>query len=250
MDRATITRRLPAGLKKVLRPIVVPVAYRIEQRRIAALYESLVGRGDLVFDIGAAEGYHTEVLRRLGCRVVCVEPQPRFVAVLERRFAGDLDVTIEACGAGAEIGELELAVSVGDPELSTFAVDKWSTGPYAGRSWEQRALVPITTIDALIERHGLPVFVKIDVEGYEVEVLRGMSQAPPVLSFEFNAALLDDVEACLTRLREVGARSFNFSRGRRHQLVADDWLPADRLIERVRSTAGKHSGGGDVFARP
>ena len=46
-------------------------------------------------------------------------------------------------------------------------------------------MVPVTTLDALIERHGVPSFVKVDAEGFEEEVLQGLSRSIKALSFEF-----------------------------------------------------------------
>ena len=249
MDRATITRRLPAGLKRRLRPIVVPAAYALERRKLARLYAGFVGPGDLVLDIGAAEGHHTATFRQLGARVVAVEPQPRFVAALQRRFAGDGEVTVDPRGAAAEPGRLELAVSIGDPELTTFALDRMQSGRYHDRQWEERVEVEVTTLDALIEAHGRPAFVKIDVEGFEPEVLAGLSIAPGALSFEFSLDRLDAVEACVGRIGGLGTARFNHSWARRHELDGGSWVDGARLVERLGSAVASRHGGGDVFAR-
>lgn len=250
MDRATITRWLPTGVKRRLRPVIAPAAYALERRRLDRLYADFVRRGDLVFDIGAAEGHHSASFRRLGARVVAVEPQPRFVQVLERRFASDDRVSVDPRGAGAGSGRLELAVSIGDPELTTFALDRMKAGRYRDRSWEERVEVEVTTLDALIETHGAPAFVKIDVEGFEPEVLAGLSKAPAALSFEFGTDRLDAVPVCVDRIAALGRFEFNHSWARRHELDAGGWVDGNALLERLRSVgATNRHGGGDVFAR-
>ncbi len=249
MDRASLTRWLPARVKQAIRPFIVPVAYKLELGRLRELYSSLCMAHDLVFDIGAAEGYHTQVFRSLGARVVSLEPQRRFSKVLVRRFGSDPDVTVDPRGVGATAGELELAVSRGDPELSTFAVDTMSAGRYRGHTWEDRVSVEMTTLDELMATHGTPAFVKIDVEGFELPVLRGLSQMPRRLSFEFSTDRLDDASSCIDRLAQLGVEDFNYSLGRRHRLAVDEWLDADQLRERLRSIAGRSPSGGDIFAR-
>ena len=75
--------------------------------------------------------------------------------------------------------------------------------------WESTAYVPVTTLDELVTTHGRPDFCKIDVEGYEPEVLSGLSQPLPVIQFEFHGELMADAAACLDKLETLGMRRFN-----------------------------------------
>jgi hypothetical protein len=73
------------------------------------------------------------------------------------------------------------------------------------REWPYRVVVPVTTLDALIDEYGESCFIKIDVEGYEAHVLAGLSRPVQALVFEFQHALPDVREGCLRRLRESGS---------------------------------------------
>ena len=249
MDRSTLTRLLPTAVKRRLRPLLAPLAYAAERPRMRAFYGGIVGAGDLVFDVGAAEGYHAAVLAGLGARVVCLEPQPYCLSVLERRFAGHPRVRVVAAGVGAEPGEATLHVSRGDPEISTFGVDKWRSGRFAGFAWEDRITVPVVTLDGLIAEHGAPDLVKVDVEGWEPKVLAGLGRPLPWLSFEFTREFLDDARRCVERLAALGPTEFNATLFRRWRFGLEGWVAGDELLDALaREPRGALFG--DIHARP
>ena len=78
----------------------------------------------------------------------------------------------------------------------------------------------MTTLDALIARHGAPAFAKIDVEGFEAEVLPGLTQAVPALSFEFTTIQRDVALACLERCQALGYVRYNAALGESQELGA------------------------------
>ncbi len=83
------------------------------------LYSDFVRQGDLVFDIGSHVGDRIGSFRRLGCRVVAVEPQPRLVRILRRFYGRDLDVAIEPMAIAAAPGSIELFVNLDNASLTT-----------------------------------------------------------------------------------------------------------------------------------
>ena len=249
MDRTLVTRWLPTAVKRRLRPLIAPLAYAMERPRMRAFYGAIVGHGDLVFDIGAAEGFHAKVLAELGARVICVEPQPYCLRVLERRFAGHPRVTIVPVGVGGETGEAILHVSRGDPEISTFGIEKWQSGRFAGYCWEDQVTVPMVTLDQLIDDHGLPALAKIDVEGTELQVLSGLSRALPWISFEFTREFLDDTRRCLEHIASHGSIVCNATLFRRWQPMLTQWVTPEVLLERLDTESGDALYG-DIHARP
>jgi FkbM family methyltransferase len=248
IDRSIVTRLLPTAVKRRLRPLLAPLAYALERPRMRAFYSTVVEPGDLVFDIGAAEGFHAAVLAGLGARVVCVEPQPACLEILERLFADHPGVTIVAAGVGEEPGEATLHVSRGDPEISTFEIEKWQSGRFAGYRWEDRITVPMVTLDQLVERHGPPAFAKIDVEGYETQVLAGLGRPLPRVSFEFTREYLDDAERCVDRLSSLAPTRFNATLFRRWRPMLDRWVEGAELIDRL-AARGDGTLYGDIHAR-
>ena len=231
---------------------------RIQARRLARwdrrLYADHVRPGDLVFDVGANRGDKTAVFLGLGARVLAIEPDPRTADGLRRRFRGEPRTTVLDMGVGAASGEMPFHPSSYSTR-STFAVDRMRQ---LGDNVEYGAgtIVSVTTLDALIAAHGVPRFCKIDVEGYEPEVLRGLSQPVPVLSFEFHGELMDDARNCLERLNRLGMTRFNVVLhpigGHRHQpldrLYLAQHVTRDDLVETLAEHARHHRLAGDIWA--
>jgi FkbM family methyltransferase len=232
------------------RSLAVYYGIPFRARRLARLYAPFLAPGALAFDIGAHAGNRVRAFRRLGARVVAVEPQPDFVRLLEALYGRDPAVTIVAAAVAAAPGEARLLVSERTPTVTTLSADwarRVAADPsFRGVSWAPGARVPVTTLDALVAAHGRPDFVKLDVEGSEAAALAGLSTAVPALSFEYLAAAPDVALACVDRLAALGRYEFNWSAGERQRLASPRWLEPDALRAVLR---GLPAGSGDVYAR-
>jgi len=223
------------------------------QRGLRRLYAGFVGRGDLVFDVGAHLGDRTAAFSGLGARVVALEPQPQLFAWLEW-FVGDRPrVTLLAQAVGDEPGVADLAVSHATPTVSTMA-DDWrqrigeANPGFRDVRWESRVSVPVVTLDDLISRYGDPVFCKIDVEGFEARVLAGLSRPIKALSVEFVAGALEVATACVQRLQELGDYEFNVIPGEGREFALEDWCDGHTLLQWLQAGAGGVPSG-DIYAR-
>lgn len=221
------------------------------QRRKRAFYGAFLGPGDLAFDVGSHAGNRVWAFRRIGAQVVAVEPQPDFVRVLQLLYGRDRGVRIEACAVGAEEGAARMRVSTRTPTVSTLAHswvdDVRRAASFRATAWDGEVTVRVRTLDELIERHGTPRFCKIDVEGFELEALRGLTRPLPALSFEYIPVVMDRALGCVRRLTELGEYRFTFSRLESFRLATPGWLDASGISDVLASLPADERPG-DVYA--
>ena len=114
-----------------------------------------------------------------------------------------------------------LHLSTRTPTVSSFAetwIDEASTDPGFRRvRWDMVLPVPMITLDELITRHGEPRFCKIDVEGFEHEVLRGLEPAAPGTVVRYLPVAAERAIACVQRLAALGDYRFRRSRVETHR---------------------------------
>jgi FkbM family methyltransferase len=215
------------------------------------LYGRFVARGDLVFDVGAHVGDRIAAFRRLGARVVAVEPQPALVTTLKLLYGRDRAIAIEPVAVGRREGTIELKLNIDNPTVSTaseaFVRAAGGAPGWEGQAWTTAIRVPATTLDALIARHGMPTFIKIDVEGFEAEALAGLTRPPRALSFEFTTIQRDVAAACLARCAALGYVRYNAMLGESHTLLHGDGVGADTIARWLRALPPE-ANSGDVYA--
>jgi FkbM family methyltransferase len=215
------------------------------------LYGQFIKDGDLVFDVGSHVGDRVASFSRLGARVVAVEPQPAMAAVLKLLHGRNSAVTIESVAVGREVGSANLMINPSNPTVSTASQEFISAAQNApgweAQRWTKTVQVPVTTLDALIGKHGMPSFIKIDVEGFEAEVLAGLTQPAKALSFEFTTIQRDVARACIERCRALGYTRFNSALGESQSLTHAQWVGGDTMAAWL--AALPHSANsGDIYA--
>jgi FkbM family methyltransferase len=216
-----------------------------------ALYAHFLKPGDLAFDVGAHVGDRISSFRRLGARVVALEPQPGPARAIRLIHGRDRQVTLVQAACGDREGSLTLRINSANPTVSTaspaFIGAANGAGGWEGQVWDHEINVPCTTLDHLIARHGLPALVKIDVEGFEANVLGGLTIAVPVISFEFTTIQRDVAEACLALLETLGPYRFNVALGESQSLELAEPASADAMGAYLRDLPHE-ANSGDVYA--
>jgi FkbM family methyltransferase len=246
MGIKTFLKRTPLYPYYFARTHTLPAELNEADRRIASLYSEFVRDGSLVFDVGANVGMRTKIFRHLKCRVVAIEPQRNCVAALKHTFGKNVAVVHAAASDREGFADLftsdHTAVSTISREWikAMKGSGRLSDIDFTGK--EQVRLVPL---DSLVAEYGKPDFIKIDVEGHDLSVLRGLSAGPPALSFEFSPVMREEAALCVERLRTLGSYEFNFSFNETAEYQFADWLNEATIVTHFASLPGY----GDVYCR-
>lgn len=236
----------------VLRSLVIYYAQPWRRVQARQFYAQFIRRGDLCFDIGAHVGSRLSLWVGMGARCVAVEPLPHLMDLLRRLYAGNPNVVLVEAAAGAAPGQATIHLNPSNPTIATLS-QQWINAvqrrqDFAKITWDEAIDVSVITLDSLIAQHGVPVFCKIDVEGFEHAVLQGLSQPIPLISLEFTPADPQGSLSCIDRLSELGDYVYNWSVGERQQLREQTWLSADQM----RAVLGKmqmDDPSGDFYAQ-
>lgn len=220
-------------------------------RAMDRLYGRFVKVGDLAFDVGSHVGDRIGSFRRLGARVVALEPQPDCAQVIRALYGNDGGVRLVEAACGPRAGSLTLHVNTANPTVTTasraFLDAADGAQGWQGQVWDRKIDVPVTTLDALIATHGIPVFLKIDVEGFEADVLAGLSTPIAALSFEFTTIQRDVALACLDQLNRLGPYRFDVALGEGQVLTFERWVTQAEMAAHL--TGLPHdANSGDVYA--
>lgn len=237
--------------RAILRSLRIYYGDKSRNKKMDAIYARFLKAGDLAFDVGSHVGDRAGSFLRLGAKVVAVEPQPALSTVLKLFYGRNPSFHLVRAAVGAREGEIELKLNTRNPTVATASDDFIKSADAApgweGQEWDDRIKVPMTTLDALIARYGKPAFVKIDVEGFEDEVLAGLSQPLDALSLEFTTIQRGVALTAIKRLAAMAPYRFNAALGESQEFAHPQPLSAE-AIGRWIAELPMDANSGDVYA--
>ncbi len=221
-------------------------------KKMKQFYSRFISPGSLCFDIGSHLGNRIRPWLSLGAAVVAAEPSPRCYDLLQRFYGKKQEVHVLNTAVGKTEGTTELYLCDSSPTLSTVSkpwIDTVKKTPaFKHIDWTRSIPVPVTTLDSLIEQYGTPTFIKIDVEGFEAEVLQGLTCTIQAISFEFLPASIDVAFRALEELDRIGKYEFNISMVETMELYWKTWVNKEILSDHLK-TLEADGPSGDIYAR-
>jgi len=230
---------------------IYDVYWRVVDRRIiedrtkeTGFYRNLLRgfrKGDLILDVGANLGYKADIFLRLGARVIAVEPDETNQEILQQKFLHfrlrrkPLTVIGSAVSSSNSVQTMwvdspgSAKNTLSHKWVETLASDSARFGETL--TFARKTEVKTITLDELIEKYGLPFFVKIDVEGHELSVLQGLHRPVPYLSFEVNLPeFRPEGLECIKLLGSLAPQGrFNYTDDCRRGLAAGEWLDVEEF---------------------
>lgn len=217
------------------------------RRREEYFYRALLTglhRGEIVFDIGANDGSKADIFLTLGAHIIAVEPDIACQRILQDRFLRyrlrPKPVTVIGKAMSDRVGTTELLMDGPASAVNTMS-RKWAEHlrshkqtfryGHCGLNFSGSRTVDTTTLDTMMSNYGRPFFVKIDVEGNELNVLRGMHRAVPFLSFEINLPVFrpEGIE-CIHLLHGLDPDGeFNYTADCCSGLALKEWVSAEKF---------------------
>lgn len=239
-----VARTILSLKKKLLHPETVR-----QEKRELLFYSQFIKKGDLCFDVGANIGNKTNIFLKLGAKVVAIEPQELACQKIYKLYGDNENLTIINKGLAEKPGFLELSIAEDRSVLATMS-EKWKKegGIFKDYTWTKTQKVSVLTLNDLISEYGLPRFCKIDVEGFEQQVLKGLSQPIPYLSFEFHKSFLDDAFSCVKHLALLGKTEFNCCFGESMEFIFKTWVSSSEILLKIEQSNDKDLWG-DIYVK-
>lgn len=214
-------------------------------------YNSFIKKNDLCFDVGANIGNRVSSLLAIGSKVVAVEPQKNCYRFLQYKFGNKIKIVTKGLGEGEGVKDFHISDYSAISSFSDEWISSVKNGRFKGNSWNKTEKVEMTTLDHLIAEYGEPAFIKIDVEGYELEVLRGLTKPINMISFEYTVPEQTNKGIdCIKQIEKNNSNiECNYSVGESMELASDQWLSAEKMKEFFYSKEFCDTGFGDVYVR-
>ena len=213
-------------------------------------YRQFIQPGDLCFDVGANIGNRTVIFLELGAKVIAIEPQQKCYEKLIKRFGNKIELVTKGLGEKESVEKLYVSELSAISSFSKEHIEVMKEDRFKGTNWNTSVDIEMTTLDTLLDKYGTPVFCKIDVEGYEYDVLKGLSKPLKTISLEYivpeNLQVLIN---CINHLNKLGSIECNYSFAEKMNLSLSNWISGKEMLNYIQTKEFLDTSWGDIYVR-
>ena len=240
-------KRTPFGVKiiysNLYQKIRHPDDYRKELEEYN-FYKNLIQKinykNDLIIDVGANVGNKSNLFSKLADKVLAFEPSTSIFPILKHRYKNS-NVEVFNCALGSDNTNLDFYELKGNEWYSSLSKKHIET-----TVTERKVINPdliknkqviVEKIENFIKKYGIPIYIKIDVEGYEYEVIRGLETAVPLISFEANLPeFCQESINCINYLSSISSDKYMFNFTTDNFFLQEHFVKTNDAIKFLEST--------------
>lgn len=205
---------------------------------------------NFIYDIGANKGDYTYRYLKKSKKVLSIEPQKHLYLLLIVRFFRNIlqrQLTVKKIAISDKKGTADFFLPEKWHQLGTISKEYTQESRFKDMNWNKVKQVKTTTLDDLIEKYGMPQYIKIDIEGNEIKALDGLHSFPKILSLEAN---IDDYSKIVDMLEIVSKnyKYFNFIKETSTTLEFDNAIELQQLKKFLKNYKNEYTHAwGDIY---
>ena len=215
--------------------------YKIEFSFYNEFLHSHPGKNDLIFDVGANMGRKSFIFLKLAKKVIAFEPSEKLFRFLKRRFQID-NVLLFNCALGSSVTTLDFFVVEGNEAYNSLNKKHIESTAIKRRIATRENIkltkVKVEILENFIQKYGMPKYIKIDVEGHEYEVIKGLKTPVPLLSFETNLPeFRNEAIDTINYLQTISRNKYSFNFSADFSWISKDFLSANEAVKFLSNTS-------------
>lgn len=220
-----------------------PAIYKIQQEEpnfYKKFLKSHPAKNNMIFDVGANMGHKSIIFSRLAKKVVAFEPSEKLFDFLQKRF-GNSNVILFNYALGNTVSDLDFYVVENNEAYNSLNKKHIETTTtlrgIATINTIKHKKIKVEIVENFIKKLGIPKYIKIDVEGYEHEVIKGLKTPVPLLSFEVNLPeFCNESIQSINYLDKISCQNYMYNFATGNFFLNENFIGKDEAISFLESS--------------